>query len=327
MPPHRSSAARRASGPSILYVGGFGRSGSTLIGRVLGEAENAICVGETCYLITRGLIEDVECGCGRPFSECEFWGEVGESAFGGWSRVDRVEMAAFDTLASQYRTLPRAFGVRGHRAAARAYAEWIDKVLRAVAAVSGAEVIVEISKDPWFAGILENSPGRRLSILHLVRDSRAVAYSWTRKKERPSRADEQLYMPQFKPGHVASRWMLANGSFHWLGREVDDYVRLRYEDFVTRPSEAIRTISEAVPLDCQLAAGTIEECNVQLDRNHIFSANPMRGSSGRIALKLDDEWVSRMTPADCRRVTAMTWPLLELYDYEPALRQGSRGSS
>jgi hypothetical protein len=31
----------------ILFVGGCSRSGSTLLGRVLGEPQDAVCVGET----------------------------------------------------------------------------------------------------------------------------------------------------------------------------------------------------------------------------------------------------------------------------------------
>ena len=73
----------------ILYVGGYTRSGSTLVGRVLGEPPNTVCVGETHYLWSRGLIDNVGCGCGRPFRSCPFWSAVGDEAFGGWNRGRR----------------------------------------------------------------------------------------------------------------------------------------------------------------------------------------------------------------------------------------------
>src|SRR2546430_13569347 len=74
----------------VLYIGGLGRSGTTLLERLLGELPGACALGEVVHLWQRDVIDNERCACGRPFSACEFWRAVGERAFdgGGWSTVD-----------------------------------------------------------------------------------------------------------------------------------------------------------------------------------------------------------------------------------------------
>src|SRR2546430_17108956 len=72
----------------VLYIGGLGRSGTTLLERLLGELPGACALGEVVHLWDRDVRDDERCACGRPFSGCDFWRAVGERAFGGWDRVD-----------------------------------------------------------------------------------------------------------------------------------------------------------------------------------------------------------------------------------------------
>lgn len=310
----------------LLYVGGFGRSGSTLVGRVLGQPSGAICVGETCYLATRGLIEDVQCGCGQPFRACAFWGTVGEEAFGGWDEVDVARLTAVDELTSRYRTLPFQFspGRRAELAAAiDYYVTWLGRLYPAIAKVSGAQVIVETSKDPWFAGLLTRMPGRDVRILHLVRDSRAVAYSWTRSKTRPSPVGKQNYMPRFRPTDTAVKWAMANSSFHALSPKATAYTRLIYERFVADPEQALEELSCFADCSMRLPSDELANSSVRLGDHHIFSGNPMRSKTGWLEMRVDDEWETALPQSQFARVTAITWPLLRLYGY-PTVPPGRR---
>jgi hypothetical protein len=302
----------------LLYVGGFGRSGSTLVGRVLGEPQGSICVGETCYLATRGLIENVQCGCGLPFRQCDFWNEIGERAFGGWDAVDVRRLGEVDELVSRYRTLPVQPSLKERRAVSAAtgyYVDWLGRLFPAIAGVSGAEVIVETSKDPWFAGLLTRMAARELGIVHLVRDSRAVAYSWTRSKRRPSPIGEQNYMPRFRPADTAVKWTMANLSFHALASRTGGYRRLNYEDFVADPSRALEQVSELAGGSLRLPADALADNGIKLSGHHIFSGNPMRAETGWLRMRVDDEWETALPGPQLAKVTAITWPLLKLYGY------------
>jgi hypothetical protein len=65
----------------VVYVAGSGRSGSTVLGQVLGAVPSWIFCGE----LRQGfsiLAENRICGCGTPAQECSFWRSVVEQAFG-----------------------------------------------------------------------------------------------------------------------------------------------------------------------------------------------------------------------------------------------------
>jgi hypothetical protein len=307
----------------LVYVGGQARSGSTLMGRVLGEPDGSVCVGETSFLGVRGLVEDVECGCGSPFRRCDFWGEVGRAAFGGWSEVDVDRIVAVDRLASRHPTLPFQLAVLGRAELAREidyYAAWLGSLYSAIADVSGAELIVETSKAPWFASILARVPDLDLRILHLVRDSRAVAYSWTRTTLGPSPVGERNNMARFRPAETAIQWTASNASFHLLARRATAYEQINYERFVTEPDRTLERLSDFADFPLSLPDSRLNEGRVRLGPHHIFSGNPMRSKSGWLTMRVDDEWRSMLPARQRAAVTAMTWPLLRHYGYPTSSR-------
>jgi hypothetical protein len=76
----------------VLYVAGFGRSGSTLLGNVLGQVEGFVSVGEVRSIWEHGLIENKVCGSGTLFEDCSFWQPVLDEAYGGMGKVDPRKM-------------------------------------------------------------------------------------------------------------------------------------------------------------------------------------------------------------------------------------------
>jgi hypothetical protein len=307
----------------ILYVGGDGRSGSTLLGRVLGELPGTVCVGETRYLWSRGLLNNVGCGCGQPFLSCPFWSAVGDEAFGGWDRVDARRLTEADRITNLPRALPFYWMKLLQPRLSDRFKEYVAHLAAlysAIARVSGANLIVETSKEPTFAGLLMRTPGCDVRILHLVRDSRAVAYSWTRRKRLSSPIGEQQFMGQFNPANTAAMWMIRNAAFHLLSAACSSYHRLTYESFVADPRGVLQELSafsdeRLVPSDAQLT-----DTEVKLGNHHIFSGNPMRTTTGWLPIRPDNEWRTQLATAEFAKTTAITWPLLRLYGYPTARR-------
>jgi hypothetical protein len=303
--------------PKILYVGGVGRSGSTLVGRVLGEAADSICVGETRYLWSRGLLHNVECGCGQPFRSCVFWSEVGNYAFGGWQNIDVQRLIDLDNEVNRLRALPfhwLPLMRPGFAAIVDEYTSYLAKLYVAMSRASKAKIIVETSKEPNFASALARIPHSRLHLVHLVRDSRAVAYSWTRNRRMPSPIGDQEFMPQFSPRYAATRWSISNAAFHALGRTTP-YMRLNYEDFVDNPRTSLRILSDFAQENFELGKTRLSDKKVRLGDHHIFSGNPMRSSTGWLDMRVDNEWQSSLPTLRQAEVIAMTWPLQRLYGY------------
>ena len=133
----------------VLFIGAVPRSGSTIVSDLLNEHPHMVNIGELVHLWERGLLADNLCGCGRPFSECEFWGKVGELAFGGWERISGERMRALQLRADRTRHIPTLLLPRFPQPFSTSilqYGAVVSRILRAVQQVSSAPVVVDTSK-------------------------------------------------------------------------------------------------------------------------------------------------------------------------------------
>jgi Sulfotransferase family len=311
---------------TVLYVGGTGRSGTTLLERILGQAAGCCAVGELVFLWERGLRGNERCGCGEPFGACPFWTQVGKEAFGGWDSVDLDEVQALQQQVDRHRYLPNMLAPRLSTAYDRRldrYGEILERVYRAIRTASGQPVVIDSSKDASHAFLLRRLPGVDLRLAHLVRRSHGVAYSWTKKVRKPEVSNAEAYMHKQAPGVTAMYWMNDNLLLDSLRLLRVPSYRLRYESLVARPREhagaLLRLAGAGAAAGAPGAAGPdldfIGDGQVDLGVNHTVAGNPMRFHQGRLALRADDEWSDAMPSGQRRTVTAITWPLLLRYGY------------
>lgn len=306
----------------VLYIGGFGRSGSTLVERILGQLPGFCSAGEIVFLWQRGLIEGQLCGCGTPVPECDFWSRVGKTAFGGWDQIDASEMLALQKRVDRNRYIPAMVAPR-LRPQAQAdldrYTEVLSKLYRAIGEVSGSRVVIDASKHASTAFLLRKVPGIDLRVVHLVRDSRGVAYSWTKEVKKPEVMGDDAFMPVYSPSSSGRQWVAYNLLFDALGI-VDTTMILRYEALMAQPRQGLERILAAAsePLDPESfaflgsdAAGDFANLSV----DHTVAGNPMRFHQGRLDLRLDQAWTTKLPARDRKVVTAITWPLQLRYGY------------
>ncbi len=301
----------------VLFIGSYGRSGSTLLDVLLGRCEGFFSAGELRYIWERGLAEDQLCGCGKTFKSCEFWNAVFEEAFGGFQNVDIERVRELQTVVDRINHIPSLISLPHRRSFDVLLAEYtlvLGKLYRAIRRISGCEVIVDSSKYPSYGFVLRLVPGVKLYILHLIRDSRAVAHSWQRKRIRPEIHWKQQLMPLISPPRSAVGWSVNNILLHVLGYVNRHYLITKYEDLVTTPattlSKAITHVGEAVK-PSQLSTSS----SVNLEQNHTVSGNPMRFQRGEIRIRPDLDWCNNMKPSHKLLVSALTWPLLWVYSY------------
>ncbi|WP_460774934.1 sulfotransferase [Nocardiopsis nanhaiensis] len=297
----------------------MGRSGSTLIERLLGELPGFCSVGEVVHLWRRGLVENERCGCGLPFAGCGFWAEVGKRAFGGWDRVDAHGVLRLKDSVDRTRFLPVLLnGPSGEGAlAARSdrYTELYHRLYSAVAEVSGARVIVDASKHASLAACLRWRYGSRMRLLHVVRDPRAVAHSWGKRMARPDASPDssEQEMARYSAGRSALQWMTQNSSLDALARRGTPTLRVRYEDFVADPEGEFGRIADfAGHAGAPLALG---EGGVRLSEGHAVSGNPMRFRSGPVGVRADHGWREGLAPWRRGLVTVVTSPTRGRYGY------------
>jgi hypothetical protein len=306
----------------VAYIGGFGRSGSTLLELALGSLPGVCALGELVHLWERGLRDDENCGCGRRFSACPFWREVGQQAFGGWDEVDVEKVLALKHRVDRNRFVPRLLAPRlppRRLADVRAYADLYVAVYRAALDITEAQVVVDSSKHVSLLACLRRHQELDLRLVHVVRDSRGVAHSWGKRVRRPEIVDSEAYMPQYSPTQASALWMAHNAMFEAVAAAGTPRLFVRYEDFAQTPGETLATVARYAGLPLPSAPSPGDD-DLLLRPNHTVAGNPMRFHTGRLAVRADDEWRTAMAPGRRRVVSALTLPLRARYGYlEPLM--------
>jgi hypothetical protein len=306
----------------VLYLGGLGRSGTTLVERLLGELPGVRALGEVVHLWQRDIQDDERCGCGARFSACTFWKRVGERAFGGWGAVDVDRVRALRDAVERTRHIPRLAAGSARLAEVREYAGLYSRVYAAAAEVAGARVVVDSSKHSALAHILRWADDVDLKVVHVVRDARGVAYSWTKTVARPE-TDGAEEMTRYSPGRSALLWNAHNAAFGLLARRGVPVLRIRYEELLADPRTALRELAAyaEVPID-DGDLRFLGTAHADLSVGHSAAGNPMRFAVGRLPLRRDDAWVRSLPRAQRRLVGAVCAPMLRAYGYplNPALK-------
>lgn len=301
--------------PKILYIAGWGRSGSTLLDQVLGEGEGWFSCGEL-----RLLTMNLACGCGAPVLECELWGQVLRETLRRHSLrdLDAVADLRQRSVGTNVRTLA-ALG-RGRRPPRRSvlpthlYAAFLSDLYATVARATGARVLVDSSKmvaEPYLLRALTDVD---LHVVHLVRDPRASAYSWSRRK--PS-FSPHVYLPTRGPLSSSFNWLRRNLAVEVAvrPRQPDRYLRIRYEDFADRPQVVAESICSLVG-EPAAQLPFCSESAIRLSPNHMVAGNPVRLLHGEVAIRADDDWRTNMDARSRALATLPALPLMSRYGYQ-----------
>lgn len=300
------------SRPRVLFVGGYARSGSTILDRALGTGEGFVSVGEIRFIWRRGFLENQLCGCGDPFRSCTFWAAVAAAAWGGMEALDVEGALRSQAHFDRWWRIPElvAGGIPKDRLDLRTYLDQLLRLYRGIAEVSGGRVIVDSSKDASHGYLLRRiADSVDLSVLHLVRDPRATSFSLCERRKFDPGNGTVL------GGHRLSRavvgWAAANALVSALGwSRAAPYRSVRYETFAATPDAVLGEIAAFVgePAPAPIPADGIDP-GVQ----HQVAGNPVRFTRGPIPISSDEEWRRSMSRRSRAMVTATTWPLLACY--------------
>jgi hypothetical protein len=303
----------------VLYIGGCTRSGSTLIDRMLGQLPGFVSTGELALITTHSIAGNRLCGCGRRFSDCPFWQAVGQEAFGGWNSDEVAELATLHPQVTRQRYIPLIiFPSLSARFAKklRRYQALLSRLYAALSFVSGSEVVVDSSKMPSYALVLRGIPGMDLRILHLVRDSRATAYSVSRQDTMKDSVDQVIPKDQFSAPFITLVWVAYHLAFDCMRAARIPSLTERYEDVVRSPEEELRRIGTfAGNAPSARDLDFISPPNVHLREDHTAVGNNSRLQQGAIRLREDDVWRMKFPRRRRLLVTLMSWPLLKRWQY------------
>lgn len=302
----------------VIFIGGVGRSGSTVFELSLGTDERVVALGEVMHLWKRSLLESELCGCGTRFAECDYWRSVGELAFGGWANVDAERVVGLKQRIDRTVRTPQLWAKLGSArwmSDVREYASYYSRLYRAAAQLAGRSTVVDSSKQASLPYVLQYAEDIDVRVLHCVRDSRAVAYSWTKTVPRPEgQADGHQYMKRYSPGILALKWMQHNVVIENLRLQKVPVHRVRYEDWARAPVSTVQSALEFAGLEPRMNP-RLDDTWVDLPVTHTCSGNPMRFTVGRVEIRRDEKWRGEFPNASRSLVTGLTAPGLAAYGY------------
>jgi hypothetical protein len=188
----------------LVYIGGYGHSGSTLLEYLMTASPKIIACGEVASSL-RERLKKKQCTCGRPVEDCPIWGTLlaSNERLDGWDH-EQLTLALLDRVERDY------------------------------------AVMIDSSKTAWGHALapfrLRRKLGSDFLLIHLVRDPRAVCWSAIKKTERrKARVNQALLYCSTTLG-----WSIANLACELFGRLYPgQYRRLRYEDLVRSPREVL----------------------------------------------------------------------------------------
>ncbi|MBU8898137.1 sulfotransferase family protein [Corallococcus sp. H22C18031201] len=287
---------------TVLYITGWCRSGSTILGNVLNELPGAFHVGELSFLWKNayGHGSNTLCGCGTQLVDCAIWKAVLEGPARAADVVKRQQAAV--RTRHTWRVLDEA----GESTPLREHAAFLARTYRTIADATGSTVLVDSGKFPSEAALLPHVEGIRPLYLHLVRDPRAVTHSWTKTKQ---------YVVPMSAARSTAYWVGFNvASEEVTRRHPSASVFLRYEDFIAAPGATVDTLLDRMGVD--RARNPVDGRTVVLGTNHTVTGNPDRFRSGPTLLRgEDDAWRGELSASARATTLAMAWPLMARYGY------------
>lgn len=305
--PHPIERFRATTAPvKVIYIAGYGRSGTTLLDIALGEHPAIMGGGEIATLARHVWANGEYCACGASVRACLLWRGIVEDWQGGEPAVLMDEYRAAqertETIAGIGRAIER-------RASSRHEARTV-RLFRSIAARSDRPVVVDSSKLPGRGFALAGMAGIDLYVVHVVRDGRGVA--WSLKKGYARAVDKGLQR-ELRPKplvHSALRWSIVNVAAEMLCRRVGraKSLRVRYEDFVHDPQATLARIVRLVGKQpATKVAGALAPQHQVAGSRHRMQP--------RIVLSRDEGWKAAMPRLQQWFVTVLTAPLLWRYGY------------
>ncbi|MGD8862797.1 MAG: sulfotransferase [Myxococcales bacterium] len=289
-------------------------SGSTLLEKLLGTADDVVCLCEVSHFSSYTDAPDKPCGCGETVADCAFWTRIRrgvglpqgvpvDSIFptDGYRDERRLPNAAYlaalafaPALLAAQRLLPGSVAARNHAALRNHF-----RLVREVADRTGARVLVDKSMSASrLLEIARDLPGwLRLSAVHVTRDGRANAYS---------------HMTRFGTDidAAARGWKRDNRhAMLALSRlSTVPQARLRYEDLCRDPRGALDDLADRLGLRGDFDPARLG--NVQ----HTIGGNPNK-LTGYDQIQFDDRFRQALSPDQLTRFDAIAGRLNRALGY------------
>lgn len=264
----------------IIYIIGSGRSGSTLLERVLNSNPDVCGVGEL-HAMWRLPWQTLRCSCGDFLPDCSFWTDVLETGGLDDNRMAKLKELEWSVVRNKFLIRNRFDLERvSQDPGAQEFLSIQNDLFSAISKVSGCSTIVDSSKSGPRGWVL--SAGLDIVHLHSYRNARDVIASWRKPKFQPATGK-----PMLKPSvpYAAMDWWRAEQSARMLKKK-HTVCRLNYKTFAKAPKETLKKVLDPVAPGLVDEVAWLSDNSVKRDgAYHSLNGNPDRFSNDDIVIR------------------------------------------
>ncbi|WP_171173137.1 sulfotransferase [Ruegeria sp. HKCCD8929] len=296
--------------PKVIYVAGYGRSGSTLLDIVLGHHPQIFGAGEISTILRHVWPNNEFCACGDRVKSCDVWAPLIEN----WA-ANRDNPEQFVRLQQKMETVS-PLSAWASRRLKETYASLSVDLYRSILQRTNCDYVLDASKNPSRGLRLAEAGSAELFVIHLIRDARAVASSMSKALKRNAESGLQKEIKPRPAAWTAMRWMQYNYYSERLAKKVGPQrsVRVRYEDFVASPGEQLERIGKMTGVDTGNLVEMVRSGQAFVPQ-HQVAGNRIR-MGGPLKLRNDITWKGEIPDSMKRQVEIIAAPLLRRYGYE-----------
>jgi len=207
----------------LVYIGGYGHSGSTLLEYLLTRSSDLLACGEVVGTVRKR--KKRKCTCGQKPEACPVW---------------RFLPAQRRTHAQIVAMLIQSFGDR--------YSAIVDSSKTAWGSLSSPFRLRRMLDGEFF-------------LIHLTRQPAGVCWSLVKRKRIKDKSNRRLYSDMLLCGWTVLGWSFANLSCELFGMMYpNQYVHLRYEDLVHAPISEVEGLLAKI-VSKSRRSGTNDACD------------------------------------------------------------------
>ena len=222
---------------TLIYIIGAGRSGTTLLDVMLGNAEDVFSSGElNRYCITKGI----QSGLDQHSERTRFWRSFAAEFS---PKYDLERQTRIHREIEHHAGLIKRLTKRIDEAHYREYQAFERDFFDVLFGRIGVSTVVDSSKYPGRALALSDTLPYRLCLIYIKRDPIRVVHSYTKTDRRlPTKNWGAATCHYFLVNHLCKRVLKRLRKKH-------PAVEIRYEDLVTQPEATLSRFEKAFDVD------------------------------------------------------------------------------
>ena len=281
----------------ILYIASNGRSGSTLLEKLLCRDGKNFSVGEIEFLDKERRSNSL-CSCGKAMDQCRFWSPLIQS---GTSTLFTYPFSYFRSIDSRVvqpkiiiSIIKKLLVGEGYiNLKFQDYIQKNEEAFKKISKMSGYDCIVDSSKDPYRMYLLSESQELDVAVLHMIKHPCSFVFSMNKNLSGLAR--------YIRAARMSFRWTFQNLLIIILVRlsPCTKYCRIKYEDLATRPSEIMNLVTGL--------KFTGSHVNSTKNISHSIAGNDLRFSNRKIIL--DERWKTQQHLIEKWTILCLTFPL------------------